>query len=83
MQLIVLTPEKEYFKGEVDSIKAPGVVGEFQILKNHAPIVSELAEGKVTLRETSGKGIEFEIDGGFIEVHNNKVSLLVSGIKEN
>ena len=44
MKLVVLTPEKEYFNGEIEAIKVPGVAGSFEILKGHAPIVSALTE---------------------------------------
>ncbi|MCO6462499.1 MAG: ATP synthase F1 subunit epsilon [Saprospiraceae bacterium] len=82
MVLTVLTPDVEYFKGEIESIKVPGVSGEFQVLKNHAPIVSALSEGKVKVKTTDGKILQFRINSGFIEILQNNVSLLVQGITE-
>ena len=82
MQLSVLTPDQEYFKGEIVSLKVPGTGGQFQILQNHAPIVSALGEGEVTVAEPGGKKMKFRIKGGFLEVLNNNVSLLVQGIEE-
>jgi F-type H+-transporting ATPase subunit epsilon len=82
MQVTILSPEKEVFKGEVKSVKVPGSAGGFEILKNHAAIVSSLNPGIIRLIDMEGKEIYFEISGGFVEVLNNVVSLLVSGIKE-
>lgn len=80
MELTVITPEEEYYHGKVDSVKVPGTAGEFQILRNHAPIVSSLQEGKVSFREKNGNTQVIEISGGFVEVFHNKVSLLVNSI---
>lgn len=102
MDITILTPDKEVFRGKVVSVKVPGSAGQFQVLKNHAPIVSSLESGVVTLvtaqgeysyfniesgniqtSEEAGKKIEFHVEGGFIEVLNNKISLLVRGLKNN
>ncbi len=99
MTIHVLTPDKEVFTGRITSVKVPGTQGEFQVLRNHAPIVSSLEAGKVEMvtssgvhrildtetgvietREEPGRKVTFNIQGGFIEVLNNEVSLLVSGI---
>ncbi|HKK74055.1 MAG TPA: F0F1 ATP synthase subunit epsilon [Saprospiraceae bacterium] len=100
MHITVLTPNREIFRGRIESVKLPGVDGEFQVLNNHAPIVSALDEGKVTIvtstgvhryfdeesgsikeEETAGKKLIYRVNGGFIEVLNNEVSLLLSGLK--
>lgn len=99
MTISVLTPDKELFQGEITSVKVPGSKGQFQILNNHAPIVSSLDEGKVVIVTAageyryfdeesgsvktgteSGRSVIFQIGGGFVEVLNNKVSLLVQGV---
>ncbi|MEL7248792.1 MAG: hypothetical protein AAFO03_10250 [Bacteroidota bacterium] len=54
MNIAVLTPDREIFQGAITSVKVPGVSGEFQVLKNHAPIVSALEEGKVTIETGDG-----------------------------
>lgn len=82
MQLIVLTPEKEIFSGAITSVKVPGTSGQFEILSNHAPIVSSLSNGTVRITDINGKDKTFEIEKGFIEVLRNEVSLLVQGVKE-
>ena len=61
MNITILTPEREIFAGPIKSIKVPGVKGEFQILQNHAPIVSALAAGKVTIVTASGDYRYFDL----------------------
>ena len=79
MTLEILTPDKKVFEGEVSSVTVPGPAGSFEILNNHAPIISTLEDGKVTVR--SGKGAErFIIKGGVVEVNDNKVILLAEGV---
>ncbi len=99
MNITVLTPDKEIFQGAIESVKVPGVTGEFQILRNHAPIVSALTTGKVILEtaegsyrfydhangaveegEGAGNTLNYEVEGGFIEVLNNEVTLLISNL---
>jgi F-type H+-transporting ATPase subunit epsilon len=82
MQLIVLTPEKEIYHGQVKSVKVPGTSGQFEILKNHAPIVSSLGEGEVRVIDSKGTKLSFTITKGFVEVMKNEVALLVQGASE-
>ena len=79
MHISVLTPDKEIFDGQITSVKVPGVSGQFEVLNNHAPIVSALGEGQVRLIQENGEKISFGIEKGFIEVLKNKVALLVQG----
>lgn len=92
MQLEIITPEKEIFKGEAEAVQFPGLDGSFQVLNNHAPVISALAEGdvKVNLTEemsfddneavvvdsSDKKVIRVAIRGGVIEMQNNKVIVL-------
>lgn len=78
MDLVILTPEKELFSGTIKSVKVPGTIGQFQVLKGHAPIVSSLAKGKVYVEDHAGKNHEFDIQMGFIEVLKGEVSILVT-----
>jgi F-type H+-transporting ATPase subunit epsilon len=82
MNITVLTPDREIFKGEINSVKVPGTGGMFQVLKNHAAIVSSLSKGDVTIAKADGGKMKLSIEKGFIEVLNNEVSLLVQGVKE-
>ena len=82
MNLIILSPEKEIFSGQVKSVTVPGANGAFQMLENHAPIVSSLTKGEVKVQKANGENMRFSVDGGFVEMLNNEVSLLVSGIKQ-
>lgn len=79
LNVVILTPEKELYSGSAKSVNVPGSKGRFQVLKGHAPIVSSLMEGTVTVTETSGEKKEFVIEQGFIEVLRNDVSVLVTG----
>lgn len=82
MHLIVLTPEKEIYNGQVKSVKVPGTSGQFEILKNHAPIVASLTEGEVRVIDGKGNRQTFLITKGFVEVMKNEVALLVQGVQE-
>jgi F-type H+-transporting ATPase subunit epsilon len=82
MNITVLTPEKEIYKGQIASVKVPGISGQFEVLKNHAPIVAALGQGDVRITDEKGEKKIFSIKKGFIEVLKNEVSLLVQGVKE-
>ncbi|MDT3402686.1 ATP synthase F1 subunit epsilon [Mucilaginibacter terrae] len=82
MTLEILTPDKKVFEGEVTSVTVPGTMGSFEILNNHAPIISTLEDGKLVVRGGGKDGKEdvFRIKGGVVEVNNNKVMVLAEGI---
>jgi F-type H+-transporting ATPase subunit epsilon len=75
MNLEILTPDKKIFEGEVRSVTVPGTMGSFEILNNHAPIISTLDDGKLIVR-TAGKEEVFMVKGGVVEVLNNNVMVL-------
>jgi F-type H+-transporting ATPase subunit epsilon len=79
MTLEILTPDKKVFEGEATSVTLPGTLGFFEILNNHAPIISTLNDGKLTVRD-GGKEDIFLIKGGVVEALNNKVTVLAEGI---
>ena len=81
MNLTILSPESEIFSGAVKSVKVPGSLGYFQLLENHAPIVSSLDKGDVTIVKDNGQTLTLSVEGGFVEMLNNEVSLLISGVK--
>ena len=82
MNLVILTPEKEVFNGNIKSVKVPGTSGQFEVLEGHAPIVSSLTEGTIRILDDQGQKKEYTILRGFIEVLQNEVSLLVRGLKD-
>lgn len=71
----IITPNKIGFKGEVNSVTVPGTKGNFQILYNHAPIISSLEIGEIIIKADNEKEY-FATSGGTIEVLNNKVIIL-------
>ena len=76
MQLEIITPEHKVFEGQVSSVQLPGVDGKFEILNNHAPIISTLTKGNVRVIDTNKNTELFEINGGVIEMQNNKIIVL-------
>lgn len=76
MYLEIITPEKEIFKGEAVSVKLPGKTGEFEILNNHAPIVSTLSKGNIRVITNQQSTENFAINGGVIELKKNKIIVL-------
>lgn len=75
MQLEIITPDHTLFEGEVISVKFPGSGGKFETLNNHAPIISSLEAGMITVKTDKGTE-EFEVTGGIVEVLNNKIIVL-------
>ncbi len=76
MLLEIITPDKKVFSGEVKLIKVPGLDGWFEVMNKHAPIISVLGHGKVKVITDTGENKFFEVDGGVVEVKDNKVILL-------
>jgi F-type H+-transporting ATPase subunit epsilon len=81
MTLEILTPDKKVYEGEANSVTLPGTLGQFEILNNHAPIISTLEDGKLIIRN-SGKEEVFLIQGGVVECLNNVVTVLAEGITQ-
>lgn len=78
LKLKVISPERIIFKGEIEKVVVPGSLGEFEILDNHAPIISTLKKGVVVYQPAgSGENISLDIVSGFVEVQKNQVSLCV------
>lgn len=76
MQVEIITPDKKVFEGTASGIQVPGNGGSFEVLENHAPVISALEKGKVRVRAQNGSYQYFEIDGGVIEVLQNNVIVL-------
>jgi len=82
MTLDILTPEKTVFTGEIQLVKVPGANGSFEVMENHAPIISSLSKGELKINPKEGNPILYNIEGGVIEVNNNKAIVLVEKILE-
>ena len=77
--LTILSSEKKIFDGELLSMIAPGELGYLGILANHAPLMSTLVPGIITLKDLSGTVTRFEaIGGGFLEISDNKATILLN-----
>ncbi|HTF82444.1 MAG TPA: ATP synthase F1 subunit epsilon [Cytophagales bacterium] len=77
MYLEIITPDKKVYDGDVTSVKVPGAMGSFEILNNHAPIVSALDKGEVRVKTANGQVLQYQVDGGVVEVFKNRISLLI------
>lgn len=77
MKLKIVSPERVEFDGEVTSVFVPGTLGNFEILTDHAPIISSLEKGVVEYVSDTGEKKTLDINGGFVEVQRNVVSLCV------
>lgn len=82
MKLEILTPNKSIFSGEITLVKVPGSEGSFEIMKNHAAIVSTLASGEVKIETESGETIRYRITGGVVEVKKNRVVVLAESVEQ-
>lgn len=83
LNLEIVTPTKVIFKGDVISFSAPGVMGGFQILYNHAPMLSEIGVGVVKLQQPNGSETFYATSGGFVDVLNNRVIVLAETVESS
>ena len=77
----IITPSKSAYKGNVKLINVPGSLGNFQMLFNHAPLISSLEIGKINLVDTTDKEIEYVTGGGTVEVRDNKILILADSVE--
>ncbi len=81
MKLSIITPDKIVFESDATAVTVPGTSGSFQILKDHAAIISTLEDGKVIVQQGKDEQI-LNIKGGVVEAKNNVVTILAEGIIE-
>ena len=81
MKVEIITPDYKVFEGDIKSIRVPGKKGSFQVLNDHAPIISTLENGPVIMVDMTGKETTYEISGGVIEVRMNKIILLAETVR--
>jgi len=79
MDLSIITPEQTVFEGTAERVQLPGISGKFEVLQDHAALISALAHGDVKVT-SSGNIQSMKITGGFVEVLNNNVTVLAEGI---
>lgn len=76
MLLDIITPDTKLYSGEVTSIVLPGIDGDLGVLNNHAPLITALKKGTISIIKESGENESFDTNGGIVEVLNNKVIVL-------
>jgi F-type H+-transporting ATPase subunit epsilon len=81
MILEILSPEKTYYRGEVESVTLPGTIGSFQVLRNHAPLISSLRRGTLTFA-VKGDLQSMKVEEGFVEVSDNKIIVCIDSVKK-
>ena len=79
MTLEILTPDKKIFSGSVYGVQLPGIDGLFEVLEKHAPLVSALSKGNLKILKDKSTFENYTIQSGFVEVLNNKATVLVEG----
>lgn len=77
MKLEILTPKENLYQGEVTLVSLPGTLGAFEILNNHAPIISTLTKGEIKIIDKDKNTINFQIESGLVEASENKICVLV------
>ena len=82
MTLEILTPEQKLFSGEVYGVQLPGINGLFEVLDKHAALVNALSKGKLKILTDKNSSKSYDIEGGFVEVLNNKATVLIEGARE-
>ena len=82
MKLEILTPDQKIYSGDVYGVQLPGISGLFEVLDKHAPMVSALKMGTLKILVDKTSTALYDIQGGFVEVLNNKTMVLVEGAVE-
>lgn len=81
MFLEIISPDELIYEGNVKRVRLPGSKGLFEILKNHAPIISTMEKGVIRVIDEEDKITSFKVEGGIVENKNNKIIILVESVK--
>jgi F-type H+-transporting ATPase subunit epsilon len=76
MNIEIITPEKKLYQGNVKLVKVPGTKGSFEILHNHAPIISTLEKGTIKVVSDTDETVYIDVEGGIVEVMHNNIIVL-------
>jgi F-type H+-transporting ATPase subunit epsilon len=80
VKIEIITPDSRIYSGDIRSVRVPGKKGSFQVLKDHAPIISTLDHGPVIISDDQGNEVRYQITGGVIEVKRNRIILLADAV---
>ena len=78
MNIEIVTPDENIYSGEIKLVKLPGTDGSFEVLKNHAALISTLEKGEIKLIDINNDVKFFDVNEGVVEVLNNKITVLLS-----
>jgi len=78
MNIEIVTPDKNIYSGEIKLVKLPGTDGSFEVLKNHAALISTLEKGEIKIIDTNNDVKIFNINDGVVEILDNKITVLLS-----
>ncbi|QQS38037.1 MAG: F0F1 ATP synthase subunit epsilon [Ignavibacteriales bacterium] len=81
LNLEIITPSKSVFTGEIKSITIPGTSGSFQVLANHAPLISTFEIGEIKIEDVQSRKLSYSTAGGTVEISNNKVLVLADSLE--
>jgi F-type H+-transporting ATPase subunit epsilon len=81
MRLILLSPVKTLFDGDVESVTIPGTKGLFTVLPQHAPLITTIDKGPLSYKPVGGDEVHYEVEDGFADVKNDVVSVCLEKIK--
>ncbi len=82
LNLEIISPDSQVLKDQVESVTIPGTLGNFQVLKNHAPIISTFEIGIIKVKKSGSDAVHYTTSGGTVEVNHNKVLVLSDSIEK-
>ncbi len=82
LNIEIISPDSQVLKDQVESITIPGTAGSFQVLKNHAPLISTFEIGVIKVKKSGAEHLLYTTSGGTVEVNNNKVLVLSDSIEK-